>query len=211
MQETPQQFHARAMAATDEEGRLTFGEIPYWDIFPFEVEGLRVKPLEDLVLPEPPRHGEGGRDCVACERAALREGDEREVWRNDRWRLVVTEPGGSPLMLLLMPLAHHDLSDLPDELAAEMGVLLVHLSRAMEALPQVGRAHVARWGDGGAHLHVFVYARPKGMVQLRGTMMAVWDDFLPAVPVEVRDADARTVIQALVASLGGRASGIAAG
>jgi hypothetical protein len=113
-------------------------------------------------------------------------------------------------MLLMQPLAHHDLADLPYDLAGEMGVLLVHLTRAMEALPQVGRVHVAKWGDGGAHLHVFVYARPKGMLQLRGTMMAVWDDFLPPVPVEVRDADARTVIRELVASFGGRARGVAA-
>jgi hypothetical protein len=51
-------------------------------------------------------------------------------------------------MLVAQPLAHHDLADLPDELAAEMGVLLVHLTRAMEALPQVGRVHLAKWGDG---------------------------------------------------------------
>jgi len=92
-----------------------------------------------------------------------------------------------------------------------MGVLVVHLSRAIESLPQVGWVHVARWGDGGAHLHVFIYARPKGMLQLRGTMMAVRDDFLPPVPREVRDEDARTVIRALVGSYGGRAVGIAAG
>jgi hypothetical protein len=49
------------------------------------------------------------------------------------------------------------------------------------------------------------------MMQLRGTMMAVWDDFLPPVPVEVRDADGRTVIRALTLSLGGRALGVAAG
>lgn len=209
MPETPQQFHARALAATDEQRRLTFGEIPYWEVFPFEAEGLQVKPLEDLTLPEPPRHGEGGVDCSACAHADDAAADE--VWRGERWRVVLQGPGGSPLMLVAQPLAHHDLADLPDELAAEMGVLLVHLTRAMEALPQVGRVHVAKWGDGGAHLHLFVYARPKGMMQLRGTMMAVWDDFLPPVPVEVRDADARTVIRALTISLGGRALGVAAG
>jgi diadenosine tetraphosphate (Ap4A) HIT family hydrolase len=210
MPETPQEFHARAMAAADDEGRLRFGEIPYWEIFPFEVEGLRVKPLDPLTVDEPPRHGEGGVECGACTSADERSSEASEVWRNARWRVSVTEPGGSPLMLMMQPLAHHDLSDLPDDLAGEMGVLLVHLTRAMEALPQVGRVHVAKWGDGGAHLHVFVYARARGMLQLRGMMMAVWDDFLPPVPVEIRDADARSVIQALAASFGGAARGIAA-
>lgn len=211
MPETPQKFHARAMAATDDEGRLRFGEIPYWDVFPFEVEGLRVKPLDPLTEDEPPRHGEGGAACGACMHADERNPEAGEVWRDERWRVSVTEPGGSPLMLMLQPLAHHDLSELPDDLAGQMGVLVVHLSRAIESLPQVGRVHVAKWGDGGAHLHVFIYARPKGMLQLRGTMMAVWDDFLPPVPREVRDEDARTVIRALVGSYGGRAVGLAAG
>ena len=48
------------------------------------------------------------------------------------------------------------------------------------------------------------------MPQLRGTMLAVWDDFLPPIPGDVRDADARAVIQDLVRSYGGRAIGRAA-
>jgi hypothetical protein len=46
--------------------------------------------------------------------------------------------------------------------------------RAIEALPHIARAHVSRWGDGGAHLHVFFLARPVGFAQLRGTFLAVW-------------------------------------
>jgi hypothetical protein len=45
------------------------------------------------------------------------------------------------------------------------------------------------------------------MPQLRGTMMAVWDDYLPRIPGEVRDSNARAVIQDLVGSYGGRALG----
>ena len=48
------------------------------------------------------------------------------------------------------------------------------------------------------------------MPQLRGTMMAVWDDYLPRVPGDVRDANARAVVQDLVGSYGGRARGLAA-
>ena len=72
-------------------------------------------------------------------------------------------------------------------------------SRAIEALPHIARAHVSRWGDGGAHLHVFFFARPAGFPQLRGTCLAIWDDLLPAVPAAHRDRDAAAVAGALAA------------
>jgi hypothetical protein len=71
--------------------------------------------------------------------------------------------------------------------------------RAIEALPHIARAHVSRWGDGSAHLHVFFFARPAGFAQLRGTCLALWDDLLPAVPAAHRDRDAATVAAALAA------------
>ncbi|MFL6080286.1 MAG: hypothetical protein ACJ714_10200 [Ornithinibacter sp.] len=40
---------------------------------------------------------------------------------------------------------------------------------------------------------------------LRGSSIVGWDDFLPPVPVEVRDATAAFVVERLVADLGGRA------
>ena len=48
------------------------------------------------------------------------------------------------------------------------------------------------------------------MPHLRGTMLAVSDDFLPPIPSDVRDANARAVIQDLVRTYGGRALGRAA-
>jgi len=111
---------------------------------------------------------------------------------------------------MLSPQAHHDFTTLPMDRAAEMGQIMVALGAAMEALPSVARVHVSKWGDGGAHAHIFFFARPKQMPQLRGTMMAVWDDFLPRIPVDVRDANARAVIQDLVRTYGGRALGRAA-
>lgn len=80
-------------------------------------------------------------------------------------------------------------------------------ARAIESLPHIARAHVSRWGDGGAHLHIFFFARPAGFAQLRGTCLAIWDDLLPAVPVSQRDRDAAAVGQALAGSHGGRAGG----
>jgi len=126
------------------------------------------------------------------------------------WRISVAEPSGAPLILVLAPLAHHDFTTLPKEHAAEMGQIMVALGAAMEALPSVARVHVSKWGDGAAHAHIFFFARPIRMPQLRGTMLAVWDDFLPRIPVDVRDANTRAVMQDLVRTYGGRAVGRAA-
>ena len=67
-------------------------------------------------------------------------------------------------------------------------------------------------GEGGAHLHLFFYARPEGFAQLRGTCLAIWDDLLPAVPPQMpavppqmHDSDTASVARALVTSYGGTA------
>jgi diadenosine tetraphosphate (Ap4A) HIT family hydrolase len=133
--------------------------------------------------------------------------DRGEVWQDDRWRLVAfSETSGAPLLLMLQPKSHFDLTDLPDDLAGELGVLMTHIARAVESLPHIARAHVSRWGDGGAHLHVFFFARPEGFVQLQGTCFAIWDDLLPPTPREVRDSDASDVARMLETSYGGRAT-----
>lgn len=193
---SPQQFHAQALRSADVEGRLPLPSMVGWEVFPFEPDGLRVVPLEAPQLPEAPRHGEGGVGCNACT-------DQPGIWSDEHWRLSVTESSGAPLVLMLEARAHHDLVDLPDERARELGVLVVHIARAIEGLPHIARAHVSRWGDGGAHLHLFFYARPEGFSQLRGTCLAIWDDLLPAAPLEVRDADAVEVAARLARSYGG--------
>ena len=106
--------------------------------------------------------------------------------------------------IVLEPNAHHDLPDLPDDRASEMGLLITRIARAIESLPHLARAHVSRWGDGGAHLHIFFFARPAGFAQLRGTCLAIWDDLLPAIPAHQRDRDAGDIAQALADSYGGR-------
>jgi hypothetical protein len=58
--------------------------------------------------------------------------------------------------------------------------------------------------DGGAHLHLMLYARPAGMQQLRGSFLATWEGLLPRVPEEQRRAAHRHLASALAAD-GGKA------
>jgi diadenosine tetraphosphate (Ap4A) HIT family hydrolase len=198
MPETPEELFTRATAATGPDGRLPVPPSAAWDIFPFEPDGLTVKRLEPPVLPEPPREGEGGRPCQGCARR------DEGVWRNERWRITeLGEPDGLPATLLLLPRDHHDLGDLSDDLAAELGLLTVRLDRAMRTLDGVARVHVSKWGDGGAHLHVWFLARPEGFGQLRGTCLALWTDILPPVPEAVWRDNLRIVVTALAVEHGG--------
>ncbi|MEV6330159.1 hypothetical protein [Streptomyces sp. NPDC051909] len=80
----------------------------------------------------------------------------------------------------------------------------------MQALPHISRAHVYRIGDGGAHLHIWFFARPEGQAQLYGSWLPVWDDLLPEYPADVADADAATA-DALTTSLGGHRPAAPAG
>ena len=157
MTDTPEQFAARAWAGAGADGRLPLPAQTMWGVFPFEVEGLRAVPLQDPVVPEPPRSGEGKRPCGRCADV------ERDVvWSDDRWVLTGAGPRGLPFGALLMPRAHQDLGDLDDRHAADLGQLTVRMDRAVRSMGGIGRVHVNKWGDGGAHLHVFFLARPEG-------------------------------------------------
>src|SRR4051794_32922506 len=159
----PDEFYEHAIGAADDEQRLPLSRMTGWDISPFEQDGLRVAPLRPPVLPEPTRQGEDPSDCRACTRR------DEGIWFNDRWRLSRVPGVGVPLVLMLHPRGHYDLVDLSDKLAAELGTLSVHIARHIEGLPDIARAHVYRIGDGGAHLHVWFFARPEGQAQLYGS------------------------------------------
>jgi diadenosine tetraphosphate (Ap4A) HIT family hydrolase len=196
---SPDEFLAHARTAADDEGRLSpAADMSGWGTFPFEVDSLRVVPLSDPVVPEPSRADEDPTQCQTCARR------DEGVWRDEHWRLTCSTGSGVPLVLMLFPRDHYDLPTLPDERAVELGRLTAHIARAIEALPYIARAHVYRIGDGGAHLHVFFFARPEGLLQLRGSCLVLWDDLLPAPPSEVAVADARTVANTLAASYGGQ-------
>jgi diadenosine tetraphosphate (Ap4A) HIT family hydrolase len=196
----PDEFYDHAIAAADAEARLPLSRMTGWEISPFEEQGLRVAPLRPPVLPEPARKGEDPTDCESC-----RSRDDG-IWLDERWRLTRITGVGTPLVLMLHPRDHYDLADLPDQLAAELGVLTAQVARHMEALPNIARAHVYRIGDGGAHLHIWFFARPEGQAQLYGSWMVVWDDLLPEYPADVAEADAATVAAAMISSHGGNAA-----
>jgi len=131
----------------------------------------------------------GRRRLRRCER-----GDEGAVWSDDTWVLAAPEPNGLPIVVLLEPRAHYaEPGDLPDELAAELGVMLARVERAVRSVGEIGRVHVCRWGDGGEHLHWWFMARPARIPQLIGSFAAVWDDILPPTPEDVWRANLAAV------------------
>src|SRR5205823_2346022 len=170
-----------------------------WPSFPFEGD-LRVKSLEPAVEVEPARQGEDANGCVAC--AAK---DDAYIWVSDRWRVrAMDRPTGLPVALILESRSHLDLGDLPNLLAAELGVMTVRLERAVRSLDGVARVHVNRYGDGAAHLHLWFLARPHGQLQLRGSFLSLWDDILPPI-AEERWRENLALVAAWLAEFGGRA------
>jgi hypothetical protein len=206
--ESAEDFYARVASAADADGRLPVAveEMPGWDIFPFELDTLRLKPLQPLADEEPARGGEDPADCW-CARPPDPARDQWLVWSNERWNLHLDSAMKLPIGLTLGPNQHCDLPSVPAHLAAEMGRLIVAVSAAVEALPSVGRVQLAKYGDGGAHLHLFFLARPARMLQLRGSPLLDWEENLPPVPLEVSRANAEFVAERLVAELGGDGPG----
>ncbi|WP_348773991.1 hypothetical protein [Micromonospora sp. WMMD714] len=169
-----------------------------WPSFPFEGD-LRVKHLDEPVPVEPPRKGEGLRECIACNAP-----DDAYIWVGERWRVrAMDRPTGLPMVLILESRSHLDLGDLPNLLAAELGVMTVRLERAIRSLDGVARVHVNRWGDGSAHLHMWFLARPYGRLQLRGTFLSLWDSILPPIS-ESQWRENLAHVAAWLAEFGGR-------
>ena len=73
------------------------------------------------------------------------------------------------------------------------------MSEAVKSIPGVARCHFARWGDGSEHFHLWALARPAGMMQGRGAMLAFWDDVLPDLPADLAAEHFRVVAESLAA------------
>jgi len=185
--ETPEELYERARDT------LRTPPVEDWETWPFEgaVQPRALQPPEER---ERPRFGEGGVDCRRCAAS-----DEEYLWVNERWRLwAFPEPTGLPLVVLLESREHYsEPGDLPDELAADLGVMLARTERAIRELGNIGRVHVCRWGDGSEHLHSWFIARTARLPNIKGSLAAEWDEMLPPAPADIWEADIATVARKL--------------
>ena len=147
-----------------------------------------------LTIPEPPRRGEpGGPPCAICE-----GGTTRALWSDEHWTLHPPVGGSLPGSVWLASKVHADsFSDLPAEVANAFGPVAARVERAILTLGDVGRVHLYRWGDGGAHFHVWFLPRPLGMLEASGMMLPLWEDVLPNVTDDELAAAAQRVADAM--------------
>ena len=185
MPETPDEFYARTKDA------LRMPPVEEWETFPFDGE-IRPRTLLPPAADEKPRRGAGGVDCYACSKPA-----DDLIWEDEHWQLTAIGPTGLPLVLILEPKEHYDIETLPAELATELGPLLQRIERAVRAAGDIGRVHIARWGEGSEHLHWWFMGRPARMRQLSDSFAAIWDDILPPVPEKIWRANVEAAASAM--------------
>ena len=193
MPETPEAFWRRTRDA------LVAPPVEEWETWPFEGP-VRPRSLEAPLDAEPPRRGAGGVDCGRCE-----SGTDGALWFDDKWVVSpLGAPSGLPCVVLLQTRAHVDFHDLSDDLAGELGPLMLRVQRAVYAVGDIGNVHVCRWGDGGEHFHMWFMARPARIPQLIGSFAAIWDDVLPPLPETTWRANLDLVAAALADVPGGK-------
>ena len=161
-------------------------------------EAVTLRPLEPMLVPEKPRAGElDPAECGHCRPSDF------TIWRDDLWHVNAGfEPLRIPFIGGLAPNRHYRLEDAPRVVLTSLGPLLQRLSEAVKTIPGVARTHFSRWGDGSEHFHLWALARPAGMMQGRGAMLAFWNDLLPALPQDLACEHLRIVADALAADGG---------
>lgn len=161
---------------------------------------LRMAPLEPMMVPEKPRSGEY--DATECFHCTV--GTDSAIWADEHWHVGNPPSFGLPFIAGLAPNAHVRLDEMDAALLATFGDVVQRLAGAIQGLDGVARTHFSRWGDGSAHFHMHFLARPLGMMQGRGAMLALWDDVLPPIDPALVADNARQVAAAL-AEGGGKA------
>ncbi len=120
------------------------------------------------------------------------------VWSDEHWTLHPPVNARLPGTVWLATKSHVDsFADLPDAVAASFGPVAARIERAILSLGDVGRVHLYRRGDGGAHFHVWLIPRPLGMLEAKNHLLPLWEDVLPPVADEEADAAARRVAAAM--------------
>ena len=161
--------------------------------FPY-TEPLVLREPGDRTIPEPPRRGEpGGPPCGICSGKTT-----SAVWSDEHWTLHPPVGGSLPGAVWIASREHFDsFADMPEDVAATFAGVIGRTERAVLSLGDVARVHLYRWGDGGAHFHVWLLPRPLGMVEAAGMMLPVWEDALPNVPDDELRAAAERVAAAM--------------
>jgi len=161
--------------------------------FPY-ADPLVLREPGERTIPEPPRRGEpGGPPCGICSGKTT-----RAVWSDEHWTLHPPVGGSLPGAVWIASREHFDsFADMPEHVAATFAGVIGRAERAMLSLGDVGRVHLYRWGDGGAHFHVWLLPRPLGMTEAAGMMLPVWEDALPNVPDDELRAAAERVAAAM--------------
>jgi len=159
------------------------------------IEPLTPREPGERVLPEPPRRGEpGGEPCAICQGETT-----GALWYDDLWTLHAPVNGSLPGTVWLASREHFDsFADMPTRQAADFGRVSGKIESAILSLGGVGRVHLYRWGDGGAHFHVWFLPRPAGMLEARGMYLPIWEDALPTVP----DAELAAAAGRVAAAMG---------
>jgi len=157
-------------------------------------EPLVTRAPGERVIPEPPRRGEpGGDPCAICGGATT-----SPLWSDELWTLHAPVGGSLPGSVWVASREHFDsFADMPAAYAADFGRMCSRMERAILSLGDVGRVHLYRWGDGGAHFHVWFLPRPLGMLDARGMYLPIWEDILPNVTDSELEAAARKVAAAM--------------
>lgn len=203
MPESAEEVYARVVAAVGADGHLPMSPQGDWDIFPWAVVNGEVVP-RTLQPPsdEPVRSGDDpAKPCGAC----VGFDPERVVWEDDVW--VLTHhgaPSGLPIVLTLHTREHEDMGSLDDDHASQLGRITNRLVRIIENLPEIGRVHVNRFGDGSAHFHQWFFARTARLTHVLGSPALEWDEILPPGPEDIWRADLHKIATKL-ANWGGTA------
>ena len=140
------------------------------------------------------RRGEaGGPPCAICSHETT-----AALWSDEHWTIHAPTGGSLPGTVWLASKEHFDsFADMPDALQASFASVVARVERAILALGDVGRVHLYRWGDGGAHFHVWLIPRPLGMLDAAGMMLPLWEDVLPKRTDEELAEAARRVAAAM--------------
>ncbi|KJL47764.1 hypothetical protein RS84_01392 [Microbacterium hydrocarbonoxydans] len=163
------------------------------------IASFELLPLDEMLVPEKPRHGElDPSECGHCKPSRY------TIWQDDDWQVSSGFEGGLglPFVGSLAPRRHVRLEDAPIDVLSGLGPMLQRLSEATKAIPAVARCHFSRWNDGSAHLHLWAYARPAGMMQGRGAILPYWEQAMPAMPDDMLQDHLRIVAEALAAGGG---------